>query len=222
MKKRNCNLNNCLNSVANAMSYILLLTAFIAFIWLILVCPILKCCDIIKDDSTCIIFDLKAQITFFGGCLSLWLVCFQLKKQSDIETVKLLGYLRELLNTGEKKKIHFYLLDSKNRHAKNGNDKMALLNDLESDLKYIQNPCRNVIEEEDKIRHSNVEVFDYLGVLELGAIMLERGVITQQEFDNQFKYRIVNVYNSDLRKHIEKERKYYKYLIKHFEKLETN
>lgn len=160
MKKKNSNLNNCLNSVANAMSFILLLTAAIALIWII-VCSILKCCDIIKYDSTCILFDLKAQITFFGGCLSLWLVCFQLKKQSDIETVKLLGYLRELLNTGEKKKIHFYLFDSKNRQAKS-------------------------------------------------------------EFDNQFKYRIVNVYNSDLRKHIEKEKGYYKYLIKHFEKLGTN
>lgn len=221
MKKRDWNLNNCLNSVANAMSFILLLTAVIALIWII-VCSILKCCDIIKDDSAYILFDLKAQITFFGGCLSLWLVCFQLKKQSDIETVKLLGYLRELLNTGEKKKIHFYLFDSKNRHAKSDNDKMALLKDLESDQKYIQHPCRNVIEEEDKIRHSNVEVFDYLGVLELGAIMLERGVISQEEFDNQFKYRIVNVYNSDLRKHIEKEKKYYKYLIKHFEKLGKN
>lgn len=63
---------------------------------------------------------------------------------------------------------------------------------------------------DDKIEFSNLELFDYLGTIELGAIMLKREVITIEEFYNQFGYRVENlVSNADVLEHIYKNREYY-------------
>lgn len=62
---------------------------------------------------------------------------------------------------------------------------------------------------------SNVEILDYLGTLELGAIMLDRCVITKDEFCQQFGYRVENIRNNrEIMKHIEENKQYYKYLLK--------
>lgn len=217
MMKTNC-CNNFLNKTASFLIWALLILALGTFIWLIFVI-----CRPNAEQAKSYFFDIPTLVAFFGGCVSLWLVSLQLKKQADAETVRLLGYLREQLNTGEKQKIHFYLLSSEKGKSKHDNDRMALLSDLESDSKYIKQHCKENLDDEDKIRHSNVELFDYLGVLELGAIMLERGLISEKEFDNQFGYRIENVYRSSLRDIIRSEsnKSYYKYMLQHFERIET-
>ena len=58
----------------------------------------------------------------------------------------------------------------------------------------------------------NLDVFNYLGTIELGAIMLQRGVISFDEFYNQFGYRVINIANNEqLMAHIrfEPERQFY-------------
>ena len=216
------NRNECLNVVASWLTVLLLIVSIVSLVW-VFINPVFKPDNLSFGDSKCFLFDIPTLIAFFGGCVSLWLVTFQLKKQADVETVRLLGYLREQLNTGEKQKIHFYLLSTEKGKSKHDNDRMALLSDLESDSKYIKQHCKENLDDEDKIRHSNVELFDYLGVLELGAIMLERGLISEKEFDNQFGYRIENVYRSSLRDIIRSEsnKSYYKYMLQHFERIET-
>lgn len=122
-----------------------------------------------------------------GKCLTLLIINSNLLRYIDVETVKLLGDLRGRLQSEAKKNIHNYLLKE--------TDKKPILNDLNLE----DNP--------------NIEIFDYLGTLELGAIMLSRNVITQREFDNQFGYRIKNVRdNQELQNHIEKEKDHYAYL----------
>lgn len=216
------NRNTCLNVVANWLTVLLLVASIVSLVWII-INPVFKPDNPSFGDSKSFLFDIPKLIAFFGGCVSLWLVSLQLKKQADAETVRLLGYLREQLNTGEKQKIHFYLLSSEKGKSKHDNDRKALLSDLESDSKYIKQHCKENLDDEDKIRHSNVELFDYLGVLELGAIMLERGLISEEEFDNQFLYRIENVYNSPLKKLIcsDSNKSYYKYMLQHFERIEN-
>ena len=60
----------------------------------------------------------------------------------------------------------------------------------------------------------NTTICDYLGTVELGAIMLRKGMISVDEFYNQFGYRIENIFrNSDICQHINNNYKYYKYLI---------
>ena len=120
----------------------------------------------------------------------------------DLETVHSLGYLRELLNTKEKKIIHNYLLDP---------------DDIDPIIKEIDR--QSVIDSDNgnSIIHSNIELFDYLGTIELGAIMLDRSVINEEEFENQFGYRIENIRryinkNSKFMEHICDEENNYVYL----------
>ncbi len=132
-------------------------------------------------------------ITLFGCVLTLWIACYHLKKYMDVETVNALATLRRMLNSEEKKEIHAYLMDY--------DEQQAIFPDLEEN-KRVQ-----------KIALSNVELFDYLGTIELGAIMLQRGVITQDEFDNQFGYRVENIRaNEVLNRHISDNERYYKML----------
>ena len=140
-------------------------------------------------------------ITLFGCVLTLWIACYNLKKYMDVETVNALATLRSMLNSEEKKKIHAYLMDY--------DEQQAIFPDLENK------------KGEQKISFSNVELFDYLGTIELGAIMLQRGVITQEEFDNQFGYRVKNIYkNEALKQHAQDEcnKKYYQMLLYVFER----
>ena len=58
---------------------------------------------------------------------------------------------------------------------------------------------------------SNAEFFDYIGTIELGAIMVRRGVISVDEFYNQFGYRVENIWaNEGVKKHISNNKSYYK------------
>ncbi|MBQ5978539.1 MAG: hypothetical protein IJL58_00780 [Bacteroidales bacterium] len=142
------------------------------------------------------------MIESLGGLLTLWVIAYNLMRYIDLETVHSLGYLRELLNTKEKKIIHNYLLDP---------------DDIDPIIKEIDR--QSVIDSDNgnSIIHSNIELFDYLGTIELGAIMLDRSVINEEEFENQFGYRIENIRryinkNSKFMEHICDEENNYVYL----------
>ncbi len=131
-----------------------------------------------------------ALLTLFGASLTLYIASIQLKKHLDVQAINALSDLRTKLNTDNKKVIHNYLLPF--------DDKSVIL------AKIDKKP------EDDKIEFSNLELFDYLGTIELGAIMLKRKVITIEEFYNQFGYRVENlVSNADVLKHLYDNREYY-------------
>ena len=127
-------------------------------------------------------------ITIFGAILTLYIASVQFKKHIDVQAVAALSDLRTKLNTDEKKRIHDFLLPLDNK---------VVLAQID----------RN---NEEKVDLSNIELFDYLGTIELGAIMLKRDIITIDEFYNQFGYRVENlVNNADVLKHILENREYY-------------
>lgn len=188
--------------IAKALTWSLIVISISGLVWF---------CLLIIIHPTCsswprFLFVPWRILQIMGTTLSLWVVCYNLTRYIDIETVKLLGKLREQLNTEGKKKIHFYLLDG-------SDDKTAIIPELEKDPRYV--PVRPIpLQPEEKIYHVNVELFDYLGVIELGAIMLELGVISKDAFDNQFGYRLRNIMNNpQIIKHIEKNSEYYTKLI---------
>lgn len=94
--------------------------------------------------------------------MTLWIASYQLAKYIDVETINSLAQLREMLNSEEKKKIHTALFDPE--------DKEPILPELQS-----KNPDRTM-------DFSNAEFFDYIGTIELGAIMVRRGVISILNF----------------------------------------
>lgn len=135
--------------------------------------------------------DYKFWTETFGGCLTLWIISYNLKKFIDIETVKALGDLRTKLNDEKKKEIHSYLLP-------------------ECDKKPIISCNSNDKKEENQLIINNVDLLDYIGTIELGAIMVKRGAITLDEFYNQFGYRVQNlIRNSDICNHLNNNAGYY-------------
>lgn len=129
-------------------------------------------------------------IKLLGFCLTLLVASHHLSKYLDVETVHALSKLREMLNSHEKKKLHYYLL--------NLDDKKLILPEIEKSAE-----CK-------RIEFSNIEIYDYIGILELGAIMLKRGVITEEEFVSQFGYRVLNVWHSpEIRDRIMRDKEYY-------------
>lgn len=59
-------------------------------------------------------------------------------------------------------------------------------------------------------RVDNIKIFQYLGTIELAAMMLKDGLISFDEFDNQFGYRVKNIMrNDDLMRHLQDNREYY-------------
>ena len=139
--------------------------------------------------------EYKPIITTFGFTLTLFIANHNLSKYLDIETANALSKLRKLLNTDEKKKIHYYLLDK--------DDKKLIIPEIDKK------------EDDACCKFSNVELFDYLGTIELGIIMRERGIISKKEFESQFGYRVENLWkNEAIVKHIMKHKKYYEYFLK--------
>lgn len=58
-----------------------------------------------------------------------------------------------------------------------------------------------------------IEELDYIGTIELGAIMHRKGIISNRELYNQFGYRVENIVNSSLYKKISEDSKYYEDFI---------
>lgn len=135
--------------------------------------------------------DYKFWTTTFVVCLTLWVISYNLKKFLDIETVKALGNLRTKLNDEKKKDIHYFLLPDC--------DKKSVISCDTKDKNEVK-----------QLTIDNVDLFDYLGTIELGAIMVRRGAITLDEFYNQFGYRVQNIMrNPEIFKHLYNSADYY-------------
>ncbi|GHT24194.1 hypothetical protein AGMMS4957_16810 [Bacteroidia bacterium] len=63
-----------------------------------------------------------------------------------------------------------------------------------------------------------IDIFNYLGTIELGALMVKRELIDIQTFYNQMGYRVENIFadktvaQQTIKKHVQDEKKYYKNL----------
>ena len=154
-----------LNCFATFWTYFLPICISILLIWELC----LQLFPFLQNDES-FIFDPWRILKCFATALSLWIVLYNLKKYIDVETVVLLGNLRGALNSKEKKVISNYLLPYPEKNN-------PIIPELE------RHPYDK---KENCILRSNVELYDYLGTIELGAIMLHRKTITMKEFNNQF------------------------------------
>jgi hypothetical protein len=81
----------------------------------------------------------------------------------------------------------------------------------------------NGIPEEDKTNDTWRKIDNYLGILELINILIDKGVVNMKDFKNQFGYRVENVReNKDIIAHIKDEITYWKDLICLFKKLDLD
>lgn len=114
-----------------------------------------------------------------------------LKKFSDTEAVKALSDIRGKLAREELVHIHDSLISEEEKRGFSIPDSQN--STLES--------CSNTV---------YCDVLDYLGTIELGAIMLQKGLISLEDFNNQFGYRIQNIRdNKQIMAHLEEYKIYY-------------
>jgi hypothetical protein len=80
----------------------------------------------------------------------------------------------------------------------------------ELQLKQDQFPIMN----NEKDNKERLKWYRYLGTIELVGIMLKKGIISEDVFDNQFGYKVTNISTcKPLMKHIEDEPQYWKELL---------
>lgn len=68
---------------------------------------------------------------------------------------------------------------------------------------------QELITETDPANELSVEQLDYIGIIELGAIMYRKGVIGDEELYNQFGYRVENIVKSSLYEKLQRDKSYY-------------
>ena len=132
--------------------------------------------------------DYSAIIIRLGSCLTLFIASYNLGQYLNVETINALATLRNMLNSPENRRVHEYLLPD--------DERKAILPNCETETDF------------QNIR--NIDIFNYIGTLELGRLMWDNGVIDEAKFKNQFGYREDNISNSqEIKEHILRNKKYY-------------
>lgn len=132
--------------------------------------------------------DYSALIITLGSCLTLFIANYNLGQYLNVETINALATLRNMLNSPENRRVHEYLLPE--------DERKAILPNCETETDF------------QNIR--NIDIFNYIGTLELGRLMWDNGVIDEAKFKNQFGYREDNISNSkEIKEHIKANKQYY-------------
>lgn len=146
--------------------------------------------------------NLQFFLTALFGLVTLYVASRQLHKRSETACINSLIELRKQLTTGNNRNVHYALSPDEDKKTLNDKD-------------VVPKSCG--LEETEKI--PMIDVFNYLGTLELGVQMVKRKMIPQDTFYNQFGYRLENIFegNSDIHKkvrnHINECKSYYKDLL---------
>ena len=132
--------------------------------------------------------DYSALIITLGSCLTLFIANYNLGQYLNVETINALATLRNMLNSPENRRVHEYLLPD--------DERKAILPNCETETDF------------QNIR--NIDIFNYIGTLELGRLMWDNGVIDEAKFKNQFGYRVDNISTSkEIKEHIKANKQYY-------------
>lgn len=127
--------------------------------------------------------------------LTLWLTILTLNRSVKIEEMNAIVSLRNLFCQKANMKVYHKILNE---------EKFYLTDEEKSKAK------ENASEEFKKeLNEEEGDVNNYIGTLEVAYLMVERGVINMEEFENLFGYRLNNLYeNEDLYKYLCEDRKY--------------
>lgn len=142
----------------------------------------------------------------FAGCATIFIAGYNLSQYINVALVESLAQLRARLDDEPKKRLHLDLMGY-------GDSDLARDVMRESAIKSHKSSTPRT-----DVQYTSADVLDYLGTIELGAIMLRKGVISIEEFNQQFGYRVVNLLASEqILEHIKNNEESYKdlrYVVK--------
>ena len=123
--------------------------------------------------------------------LTLWLTIITLHRSVKTEEMNAIVSLRNLFYQDGNIRVYNKILN---------NDEFFLLDEV------LESASEE--KKEDSLKDEG-DVNNYIGTLEVAYLMVERGVINMEEFENLFGYRLNNLFeNKDLHKYICEDRKY--------------
>lgn len=130
----------------------------------------------------------KILVAFFS-VMTLYMANFSLskyyteyKRKNDLEEINSLFEIRNLLSKEDFKRIHLKLEMGKYTMPKITETKAKA--ETESETK---------ADSETEVEAEKMDLYDYLGSIELAGILVKRGVISMSQFINQFGYRVTNI-----------------------------
>ena len=127
--------------------------------------------------------------------LTLWLTILTLNRSVKIEEMNAIVSLRNLFYQKGNMKVYHKILNE---------EEFYLTNEKKSKAK--ENASEELKKELDE---DEGNVNNYIGTLEVAYLMVERGVINMEEFENLFGYRLNNLYeNKDLHAYVCEDCKY--------------
>ena len=162
---------------------------------------------------------LKYLLIACFSLLTLYVAGGQLEKQTDIACITALSELRKQLTSERNRNVHFVLsLENEQNSPK---DEQKTMED-----KIIDDETKNENKLMDTKKIHSIDIFNYLGTLELGVLMVKRNLIDMDTFYSQFGYRIENIFEEgnsgihiSVREHINANRSYYENILWGYEKI---
>ena len=168
-------------------------------------CTPLSICELITNWLF-----LKYLLIACFSILTLYIAGKQLQKHTDIACINALTELRKLLTSDRNRSVHFALSPEE--------EKVNILEVLkENEENGLTTQEENVLTTQKEI--PIVDVYNYLGTIELGILMVRRGLIDMDTFYSKFGYRIENIFEENsnvhikIREGINNSKAYYKNLL---------
>ena len=146
---------------------------------------------------------LKYLIIACFSILTLYIAGKQLQKHTDMACINALTELRKLLTSDRNRSVHFALSSEQEK-----------VNILDEELNENK---ENGLTTQKEI--PIIDAFNYLGTIELGILMVRRGLIDMDTFYSQIGYRIENIFEENsmahtkIREEINNSKAYYKNLL---------
>jgi hypothetical protein len=208
MEKCKCRIKHCeIEMFLYAVLKVTAIVLTILSVWAILISLFDKSCDyylsLTLDGTVCFLSFFEPFYPLFSGtiiALTLFVALSTYRTGKHVEAVAGLVKIRELLISEENMKIHDFL--------ENANDKILVNNEERKDEN-----IKELLDKENKITkeeyfeyiyfpQNKVNVYNYLGILELSNIYIQTGIISESEFMSQFGYRVENVFENRFLKNI--------------------
>lgn len=190
--KRSCQ-NELVNAITKTVIFLSIICLVAMFFLIGIQCSVLTIdclCDYLSSPTI-----LRYIVVALFSLITLWVAIVTLRSSIHTSEIEAIVSLRNLFYQEGNLRVHRKILNK---------EKFYLTNEQKAQVSDNDSTETSKEKQEDES-----DVNNYIGTLEVAYLMVERGVINMEEFENLFGYRLNNLYeNEELHKYICNDRKY--------------